>query len=166
MQAWAGQHAPFQDDGWFHELEEDYTRLFVGPGQVLAPPWESVFVREGRLVFTEDTLEVRSWYRRCGLEPVNLYREPDDHLGLEMAFLAHLANQAAAALAESDLAGYERWLDRQREFCAAHPARWALVFCAQMEEYARTDFFRGLARMSQGALVELFAMLGVEAVRP
>lgn len=34
-----------------HELTGDYYRLFVGPDTVLAPPWESVYRHEDRLIF-------------------------------------------------------------------------------------------------------------------
>src|SRR3972149_6655669 len=91
LQAWRKRGLT---DETFLDLQEDYSRLFIGPGKVIAPPWESVFFNEARQTFQEQTLQVRNWYRRFGLEPEKIYHEPDDHIGLELTFLAHLANQA------------------------------------------------------------------------
>ena len=74
----------------FEELRDDYTRLFIGPGKVLAPPWESPYIQKERVIFQVDTLKVREWYQRYGLESIRKYKEPDDHIGLELAFTAHL----------------------------------------------------------------------------
>ncbi len=35
----------------FQNMQADYTRLFLGPGKVLAPVWESVHYSEDRLIF-------------------------------------------------------------------------------------------------------------------
>ena len=72
------------------DLRWDYTRLFIGPGHVLAPPWESVYRSRERLLFDQATLDVRQAYARFGLQAPRLNHEPDDHLGLELAFMFHL----------------------------------------------------------------------------
>src|SRR5690606_18008417 len=46
------------EDG-FEALRWDYTRLFIGPDRLPAPPWESAYLTEERLLFQEPTLEVR-----------------------------------------------------------------------------------------------------------
>lgn len=76
-------------------------------GKVLAPPWGSVYMSEERLVFQKETLEVRNWYREFGLAAENLYREPDDHIALELGFLAHLAKLEYEALKAKDVIRYQ-----------------------------------------------------------
>ena len=137
----------------------DYTRLFIGPGKVLAPPWESAYFNEERLTFQAQTLQVRNWYRRFGLESVKLHSEPDDHAGLEMAFLAHLAQLGLTALEQGDEARLAETLEAQREFLSAHPWRWMPVWCDQVAAQASTDFYRGVARLTRGALAELASVL-------
>jgi TorA maturation chaperone TorD len=161
INSWINENYREAHKDWFEELRADYTRLFIGPDQVLAPPWESVFVKEGRLIFTETTLAVRNWYRQFGLVQEKLYTEPDDHIGLELAFLAHLTGQAVEAL-ESDTPEKSReWLAAKRGFCEAHFARWADVYFDQLYDYSRTDFYRGLARLGKGTFLEILYVLDI-----
>lgn len=147
----------------FRELRADYTRLFIGPGQVLAPPWESVFVKEGRMIFQEVTLQVREWYLRYNLQPVRLYTEPDDHIGLELTFLAHLAGLGLAALNKQDDAEFAAVVEAQRGFLSEHLLKWAFIWCDQVGVYCRTDFYRGVALVVRGALAEMAAIFETES---
>ncbi|MGB3714837.1 MAG: molecular chaperone TorD family protein, partial [Candidatus Promineifilaceae bacterium] len=149
-------------DEVFHALKADYTRLFIGPGQVLAPPWESVFVKEGRMIFQEVTLQVRDWYRRYDLQTVKLYEEPDDHIGLELTFLAHLAGLGLAALKKQDDVEFAAVVEAQRGFLSEHVLRWTPIWCDQVGVYCRTDFFRGIALVVRGALAEMAAIFETE----
>lgn len=137
------------------DVKTDNTRLFSGALKLPLSPWESVYYSEERLLFQESTIDVRNWYQRFGLEPVKLRREPDDHIGLELAFIAHLAQRALVALEQGDDLALEDALDAQREFCRRHLFAWAPLWCAQMIEYARTSYYRGLAHLLRGALDEL-----------
>lgn len=138
----------------FADLCSDYTRLFIGPGKVLAPPWESVYFSEDRLTFQESTLQVREWYRRFGLESDKLHHEPDDHIGLELEFVAHLARRALLALEQHDQGGYDAAVGAQGQFIAEHLGRWASGWCGQVEAQAQTDFYRGVAMLTRGAVAE------------
>ena len=146
----------------FEELRLDYTRLFIGPGKVLVPPWESVYFNEERLVFQEQTLQVRGWYRRFGLQVEKLYNEPDDHIGLELAFLAHLSGLGVQALEEGDPERFNALLSAQRDFLSQHVLRWAPQFCEQAAAQARTDFYRGVALLTRGALLDLAESFEIE----
>ncbi|MBK8797751.1 MAG: molecular chaperone TorD family protein [Anaerolineales bacterium] len=78
-------------------LREEYTVLFIGLERVAAPPWESVYLSRDHLLFDEQTLQVRDAYAAFGLQIPHIDREPDDHIGFELLFLAHLMQQAAHA---------------------------------------------------------------------
>ena len=161
LQIWANEHKDGLSEEAFDSIRFDYTRLFIGPNKVLAPPWESVYFNETRSIFQEQTLEVRDWYRRFGLESVKIHKEPDDHIGLELAFLSHLAGQASAALEAQDRAELERLLDAQRQFAKDHLLAWFGGWFKLIEKYARTDFYRGLALLTRGVLLEISALLDI-----
>jgi TorA maturation chaperone TorD len=163
LQQWSREHPPANLNGSFDDLQADYTHLFIGPGKVVAPPWESVYFNEERQTFQAQTLQVRSWFRRFGLESVKLYNEPDDHAGLELAFLAHLAQLGLAALEQGDEPRLDRILEAQRKFLAEHPLQWMPAWCHQIEENANTSFYRGAARLTRGVLDVLVSVLGTEA---
>jgi TorA maturation chaperone TorD len=160
--SWLSENKRRGEDELLSELQADYTRLFIGPGKVLAPPYESVHFSSDRLMFQKETLQVRQWYARFGLQSEKIYNEPDDHIGLELLFMAHLAAQVAAAAKQEDGETLDRMLEAQRMFASTHLFRWAFRWCDQVCEHTHTDFFRGIALMTQGSLLEIAEILGVE----
>jgi TorA maturation chaperone TorD len=143
------------------DLKADYTRLFTGHTKIPVAPWESVFFTEERLVFQAQTQDVREWYRRFGLEVDNQFMEPEDHIGLELTFIGHLAKLGLEALILNNDAELEQVLAAQRDFAARHLFLWAPLWCKLMGEYAQTDFYRGLSLVVNGMLIELAAVLNV-----
>ncbi len=141
-------------------LEWDFNRLFVGPGEMLAPPWESVHRSKTKLTFQEPTLQVRELYRRFGVEAPAVHREPDDHLGLELAFVATLSDQAAEASGRGDTAQLARCFDAQRDFLQDHLLAWAPACLGLVEKHADTDYYRGAARLALGSLAESARLCG------
>ncbi len=162
LQAWADSNRGGISDVAFDDLRADYTRLFIGPGEVKVAPWESVHFSDERLVFQKETLQVREWYRRFGLQIQRLHNEPDDHIGLELEFVAHLAQLALGALEKNSPGLLEQLLDAQRNFLSEHVLRWSFKFCSEVEENARTEFFKGIAQLTRGALNGTTRMLGIK----
>jgi TorA maturation chaperone TorD len=158
--AWTDASQSGLTDEMFDALQSDYMRLFVGPGQVEAPPWESVYFHDEPLLFQEETLRVREWYARFGLQAELLHSEPDDHIGLELAFLAHVAGLGLSACETGETESL-RWLtEAQREFTAEHPGKWIARWYDRVSEHARTDFYRGIALVTKGAVAALSAAGG------
>lgn len=148
----------------FDELRADYTRLMFTGDHVLAPPWESVYFSEERMLFQEQTMQVRAWYRRFGVDAANHAHEPDDHIGLELAFVAHLAHLALVALDQNEPDDFENVLAAQREFLLEHLLKWGYQWCDLVLLHASTDFFRGIALLTKGVLAEIAAILQIERV--
>lgn len=153
LQNWGQANAKGISEESFKELNTDHTRLFVGAGKVLAPPWESVYFNEDRMIFQEQTLDVRNWYRRFGLEPENLHREPDDHIGLEMTFVAYLAELTLKVLDEQNEDKYKLLYEAKRQFLSEHLLKFGPAWCALTNEHAKTDFYQGLSYLTLGALL-------------
>lgn len=105
-------------------LRDEYTRLFVGPLEMDAPPWESVYLGEEGMLFQESTLKVRQCYRRFGLLPEEYPRVADDSLALELGFMAELARRAADALASGDTDTLNLTLHGARDFLTEHLLFW------------------------------------------
>jgi TorA maturation chaperone TorD len=162
LQSWSHQNRGGISDEQFTDLQMDYTRLFAGVSKTIAPLWESVYFNEERLIFQEQTIQVRQWYRRFGVEPENLHNEPDDHIGLELSFLAYLAKLGLQALDENDEVKFEQTLQAQRQFISEHPLRWVPIWCRSVKEHAKTDFYKGLALLTYGALLAMAEQLQIE----
>lgn len=161
LQRWGGTFETQLPEAQFKDLQADYMRLFVGTTQVLAAPWESVHFSRERLVFQQQTLAVRGWYRRFGLEVEKLNQEPDDHIGLQLSFLAHLASQAMSALEAGQEEQLDTLLTAQHDFLTEHLFKWENTWYALVLEHAQTDFFRGVARLVHGALAYTASLMGL-----
>ncbi|MEW6717356.1 MAG: molecular chaperone TorD family protein [Chloroflexota bacterium] len=144
------------------DLKVDYTRLFDHTERIPVAPWESVYLSKDHLLFQQQVLEVRSWFNSYGLEIINLHKEPEDHVGLELAFLAHLANLGLSAMGEGNESRLEELLDAQRRFLSEHPLKWVPNWCDLMVRYAHTDFYRGVALILRGSLMEIAEILDLE----
>lgn len=162
LHSWSSQYKDGLGDHILFDLRADHTNLFVGIGKPVAPPWESVYFNEDRMIFQEQTLQVREWYRKFGLEPEKLLKEPDDHIALELSFLAHLASLGLMALEDKDDVGLEKSLQAQRQFLHDHTLRWMKFWAGSVEKHAKTEFYRGTAILTRGTLMALAEVLGVE----
>lgn len=162
LQVWSQENREGISDERFIDLQADYTRLFVGTGKAIVPSWESVYFNKDGMLFQEQTIQVRQWYRRFGLESEKLNTEPDDHIGLELSFLAYLAQLGLKALDENNAARFEQILQAQRQFISEHPLMWVPRWCTLVEERAGTDFYRGLALLTRGALSSIAEQLQIE----
>ena len=139
-----------KDLSYRDRLWDEYNQLFVGPGPLKAPPWESVYRSKDRLVFGTETLAVRKFFQRFGLEVQQLNKEPDDHIGLELEFMAHLSQEALAAFQSGEEA--MDLIIGTEQFLREHLQQWVPGFCHRLEEVAGTGFFVGLAKMTRGWL--------------
>jgi len=159
LQAWRRDVWVANPDQAFEAVESDYMRLFVGMGRMLAAPWESIYFSEEQQLFQEETLQVRAWYRKFGLQVEQLHHEPDDHIGLELGFMAYLAQLTVQALEQGDQAQAASLMAEQRAFVEEHPLRWVASWCALVDQHARTDFYRGAAFLTLGTVQEVASIL-------
>jgi TorA maturation chaperone TorD len=143
-------------EGWkeskLADLKWDYRRLFVGPGQLEAYPWESVHLGKDHILFDEQTIAVRQLYRQFGLQASRQRREPEDHIGLELAFMTHLCSQGLVAIEQVDQAALADHLNTQHDFLRDHLLRWAPAFAQAVIQHADTDYYRGVAYLLLGTL--------------
>ncbi len=162
LQAWNSSHANGLSNESFAELKQDYTRLFIGLGFLHTAPWESVYFSRERLVFQEQTHQVREWFARFGLQAEWKDREPDDHIGLELIFIAHLATLALNSMEINDQPTVEKYLQAQRDFLTEHRLRWGPAWTRLVNKHAQTDLYRGLAHLTHGALLAAAEQLQIQ----
>jgi TorA maturation chaperone TorD len=68
--------------------------------------------------------------------------------------MRHLTEKEAQAWADSNREEGLRILEKERAFLEEHLARWAPRFCEVMDQEARLDFYRGIARMTRGFVLD------------
>lgn len=173
---WPGHTGPERTKGVAHLLKSaaieetaqdiaaDYNQLFVGPERTKAPPYESVHLSEEKLVFEQQTFAVRAAYAQFDLAAPKLNQEPDDHIGLELSFLATLGQRALDQLAAisdhhlaqgqtpAELTELNTTLAAMFSFLDQHLLRWAPMLFTLIDEHAETEFYRGVAGLGLGVL--------------
>ena len=133
-------------------IRSDYNRLFRGPERMKAPPYESVHRSQDRLLFEAETMQVRAAYAEFGLVAPRLNSEPDDHIGLELSFVATLAVRGMDAMedgADAELAGLLRGLVT---FLDEHLLAWAPRCLTQAANGSTTFFYQGVSALGLGTL--------------
>lgn len=134
----------------FQHLHWDYTRMFIGPNTLSAPPWESSYLNQERLLFQKETLEVRRKYLKYNFIPKNYPHEADDHIGLELDFMGRLCELANKRLKNMDTQGAIESLEDQRLFLKEHMLKWVPNFTQDINNSAETDFYKGMAKILKG----------------
>lgn len=134
------------------EVGGEYTRLFGGiqEGSAPPPPFESVW-REDRLI-GESTVAVIATYAEAGFADIDPDAGPQDHIAVELKFLALLALREAEARNANDVAEARRRLTQQREFIDSHLAAWAPRWANAVAEASRTPLYAALAGLLKAAI--------------
>lgn len=130
-------------------VEADRRRLVVGPGHVPASPYESVHLGRDALLFEDETMQVREFYRRFGVRVPRLNKDPDDHVCMELEFLAILLGRACDAADRGEVDDARGLLEAHDSFLNDHAGRWFPRFFGLMEEHAASAFMRGLGVLGQ-----------------
>jgi TorA maturation chaperone TorD len=152
LRSWAKENENSKLDEVLTPIRQDYTKLFIGPANLWAPPWESVYLTEEKLTFGEPTLSVREFYLRHGLQYERKNSEPDDHFGLEMEFMARLIAKQQQELANDQQEKAHLIEKEQILFLKEHILKWANNFTGDIIRNASTPYFRGLALLSRAYL--------------
>lgn len=128
-------------------LSSEYTYLLIGPQKLPAPPWESVYLSKERLLFQESTLKVRQAYLKHNFIPAEYPRVADDHLALELDFMANLSRMAEEAYAENNIEKTLELLKDQESFLKEHLLAWMPEFAEKIQESPTLYLYPVMAKM-------------------
>lgn len=138
------------------ELASDYAAIYLTYG-LHASPCESVWLDQENLGMQAPMFQVREFYRHFDLAAANWRMRPDDHLVLELHFIACLMqDHHPQALPEA-----ARFLDE-------HLLRWLPLFARRVSTRCATPFYAGVARLTMAYCDELRDVLAglLQAPRP
>ncbi len=135
-------------------LAADFDALFVGPGRMHACPYESVYRSLEGLTFEAETMQVRRFYAQHGLQAPALNREPDDHIGLEVAFVGQLSLAALNALEDDEPERATGFVRSARLFVSQHLGVWGPDFCTRVIDNAQTSFYKAVGYLLLGLVKE------------
>lgn len=153
----------FDDDFLQPDLEAlaealacEYTTMFAASGGF--PPVESVRLT-GRYQQAPH-FDVKEIYRRAGfaVRP-GRFKVIEDHLGIELMFVAELLDRSLAALDRGDRAGYRTTERDIKRFWTLHLGRWVRGYCRLVERAAEHSLYREMARLLAGFADEEIASM-------
>ncbi len=125
----------------------DYTRLFLGPFDILAKPYGSVYLDGEKVVMGDSTMDAMAWYKRGGFEPADDFLEMPDHVAVELEFLYLMNFRKAEALASGNREQLAEYEAMRRSFLQNHLGRWAADFTAKITAGATSNFYRVLGEL-------------------
>ena len=131
------------------ELLLDYTRLFLGPTNILAQPYGSVWLEEAKTLMGDTTMAVVDLYRDGGFEIDEEFREVPDHIAVELEFLYLLVFRENEARRLGDTGQQDAVAGLKRRFLQQHLGHWVRPFTAAMRDNAECPFYRNLAALTE-----------------
>ncbi len=127
------------------DLSVAYAKLFIGPFEVKAPPYGSVYLDDGRRVMGDTTMEVMDLYRREGLSIDHELKEPADHISVELEFMYYLIEKEVSALKGVEADAGQQYREKQELFLNRFLKIWVPPFCEKVREGTDNEFYRSLA---------------------
>ncbi len=138
-------------------LKVDYTRLFMGPYQLLAPPYGSVYLEKARKVMGDSTMDAKQRYQEAGLN-LNL-KEAPDHVAIELEFMYYLIYREIEAIINYNEPNIALYLKKQKDFLDNHLGKWVSEFTDNLSANAETVFYQNVAHITVSLVSEDLAQL-------
>ena len=130
------------------DLLLDYARLFLGPMEILAKPYGSVWLDAEKTLMGDSTLAVLELYRAADFDMDDEFKDLPDHIAVELEFLYQLIFRENASRQDGDTAKLAATLDLQRRFLTQHLGAWTGRFTSALQAGAQCDFYRTLAGLT------------------
>lgn len=128
------------------DLIVEYAKLFVGPNELLAPPYGSVYLNGGNRVMGDATMQVGRMYEDAGLcLQEDVIKEPSDHISLELEFIYYLIHKRIRALNKEDFKNAELLREKQQFFHDKFLATWVPDFTDRIKKSTQNRFYSFLA---------------------
>lgn len=161
LQEWTetltGKSCPEKED---LELRKEFAHLFLTPHGVR--PYESIYRGKKNLLMDRPWEEVRNFYRWAGMIKDDKEMHPEDHLSVELGFMAvfshisgeHVADEKDEQSGQPGSDELALALEAQQKFLDLHLAKWVPAFCADMQEKSRHEFYKNIAGLT-GSFIRL-----------
>jgi putative dimethyl sulfoxide reductase chaperone len=123
------------------DLRLEYSRLFVGPFSLPAPPYGSVYLEDGRRLMGDSTVDVVRRYREVGIDIDPSQSDVPDHIAIELEFMSCLVHIEEEAASTGDADALKDALQRQESFLEDHLCAWVPQFTAAVTQDSESAFF-------------------------
>ncbi len=128
------------------QLSVAYTRLFLGPPEVLAPPYASFYLDKGGTVMGPSSVAIEALYDSAGLALDNDFQDMPDHVVVMLEFLYYLIFREALAEDSNEFQQKENLKNIRIHFLKNYIFTWIPEFCLKITEAETHPFYTGLAQ--------------------
>lgn len=126
-------------------LAVEHARLFIGPFQLVAPPYGSIYLDDTKTVMGDSTALVAAFYHACGLHLADDFHELPDHFAVELEFMSYLAFKQREAECLGDHDEVERVVKLQKEFLDRFLMPWLAPFTSAVIIDDEAPFYKAVA---------------------
>ncbi len=137
-------------------LAVDFADIYL-TYKLRASPNESVWLDEDHLEKQKPMFKIREFYRRYGLCAKDWRTCSEDHLVLQIQFIAHLFSNSKTETVMENMRNAADFMDH-------HLLCWLSYFTRRVSQRCATDYFAGLALITEGyisAVRDLLVDLGI-----
>jgi TorA maturation chaperone TorD len=127
------------------ELLIEYASLFVGPYELKAPPYGSIYLNGERKVMGDSTLQVIKLYEEAGLVMDKDFKELPDHIAVELEFMYYLIYKEMEALEKSEKEKTLAFRETRSHFFNRFLRPWVPSFCEKIKQSTDHPFYLSLA---------------------
>lgn len=174
----AGSDSRTQPHVTEEDLKVEYTRLFLGPFSIPAPPYGSMYLEHTDHLMTESTMHAQRWYESEGME-VDIPEVPD-HIRIELEFMYYLVykewdcaqdgtlnsglntklnvdttgkpnNDQTKTKTGQDNSNYKmmtEYRQKQKMFLEQHLVRWIPQFTRKVKDHTQAEYYTELANLT------------------
>ena len=162
--------ADTHSDSDFAAVDQEYMNLFAVPTGRYVTPFEDVYrgiTSEGMLkrgpLLGERAIAARRIYRAAGADMDRTCKELPTHIGVELSYMSFLCERQAAAIRDEEgqalpdeekraAADSVRYRILQKKFLNEHLNAWFPHLSRSIQANAKSNFYRGLARITEAFL--------------
>ena len=126
------------------ELAADFAGLFLVDPKQGALPYESLYRSDAKLLMQAPMAEMQARLDRLGINVSDKYKEPADHLAIELDLMGNLIIRAAEAKSAAER---ENWLEEQEALLHGHLLGWFDKFETACRTADTFGFYGASARL-------------------
>ncbi len=127
------------------DLSVEYAQLFVGPFELKAPPYGSVYLDGGGRTMGDSTIEVQKIYKESGLSLADDFNELPDHMAVELEFMHFLSFQEHRLIECGETENALQYLKKEYAFLANFLGSWVSPFCNRIRQNTDNKFYQLLS---------------------
>jgi TorA maturation chaperone TorD len=143
-------------------LAAEYASLFLNVGRNPVHLVESVYLGENHLLYEKQYFDTIRIYQIYGFKKKASFHEPEDHVSIELEFMAQLCDLTALSIEQGKEDYTIDYLKNQREFLETHLARWVSQLAKNLKRASRNDFYLALADLLDGfVMTDRLLVLGL-----